>query len=641
MSRLLRKKPLDVQQRSSSVSTSLSSTLFTLTYKTANAPLVIGYFVAFSYSALLAPSILPGVIFLASITSLFSELCKYEFLTCQSNTSTCPYVCVYQLLGELPAYFYGWLQLAYRATTVALLARGLGSILALIIGNGLVRHHYLPLSWVHEDILGITAQLIVSIFILGGLNSPLSLTATVKAVLLSSLLLFISVLAYFSSENHLHPTNVKISHDEQFMLSAALITTAFKPENKEPKLQTSSTSISVYLGVNHCINFLVLVAMSVLFCIMPISVLTKQQSSSPLLDILAHLSKGPHWFVITFACGCIFAGSLSLVEAVHDGRRHIVKIAADGLLFKQLARYSKLPVVLICLVSVTLEVIFSTFNLICIIAFIHLCLDATIGLIVAFRRYCTASPFVTDLPNRWKHIRRRFKNYEKPDECSNDSDSDNTDIDAAVDEYKTHVYVSTVMTWNGSEFLHRRNPFREENGAKTSFKIKILLSFTSVLILIISLSMRWIGNMKPFSIAISAVCFVLFLVILLIIWLHPQKLRTRGPVFKVPCVPWIPVGSALFHCVLLFQLPGITWTFISGWLIIGLILYVAYGYRNSRLNFIQEVITRPINTDTKPIEKKPKPNIQHSETLLCMPQDLINISSSSIAVYPQPYHQLA
>ena len=72
MSRLLRKKPLDVQQRSSSVSTSLSSTLFTLTYKTANAPLVIGYFVAFSYSALLAPSILPGVIFLASITSLFS-----------------------------------------------------------------------------------------------------------------------------------------------------------------------------------------------------------------------------------------------------------------------------------------------------------------------------------------------------------------------------------------------------------------------------------------------------------------------------------------------------------------------------------------------------------------------------------------
>jgi len=68
---------------------------------------------------------------------LVSELCKYEFLTCQRNTAACPYVCVYQLLGELPAFVYGWLQLAYRTAIVALLARGIGSILALIIGNGI------------------------------------------------------------------------------------------------------------------------------------------------------------------------------------------------------------------------------------------------------------------------------------------------------------------------------------------------------------------------------------------------------------------------------------------------------------------------------------------------------------------------
>ena len=73
---------------------------------------------------------------------LISELCKYEFLTCQRNTASCPYVCVYQLLGELPAFVYGWLQLAYRTAIVALLARGLGSILALIIGNGISYHSF-------------------------------------------------------------------------------------------------------------------------------------------------------------------------------------------------------------------------------------------------------------------------------------------------------------------------------------------------------------------------------------------------------------------------------------------------------------------------------------------------------------------
>ena len=103
-----------------------------------------------------------------------------------------------------------------------------------------------------------------------------------------------------------------------------------------------------------------------------------------------------------------------------------------------------------------MELVLSTFYLVCIIAFVHLCLDATLGLIVAFRRYCTASTYVTDLPNRWKHIRRRIKPYERPTDCSEDSDSDHTDIDAAVDEYKTQLYVSTVMSWNGSEILHRR-----------------------------------------------------------------------------------------------------------------------------------------------------------------------------------------
>ena len=73
VSRLLRKKTLDVPTaRTSSVPMSLPSPLSNLAFKTANSPVIVGYFIAFSYSALLAPSVLPGVIFLASIASLFS-----------------------------------------------------------------------------------------------------------------------------------------------------------------------------------------------------------------------------------------------------------------------------------------------------------------------------------------------------------------------------------------------------------------------------------------------------------------------------------------------------------------------------------------------------------------------------------------
>jgi len=74
------------------------------------------------------------------------------------------------------------------------------------------------------------------------------------------------------------------------------------------------------------------------------SVLTQAETGCPLLETLMHVSKGPHWFVITFACGCIFAGSMALVEAIRDGRRQLIQMAGDGLIFKEILQYPKLPV---------------------------------------------------------------------------------------------------------------------------------------------------------------------------------------------------------------------------------------------------------------------------------------------------------
>ena len=75
------------------------------------------------------------------------------------------------------------------------------------------------------------------------------------------------------------------------------------------------------------------------------SVLTKAETGCPLLETLMHVSKGPHWFVITFACGCILAGSIALVEAIRDGRRQLTQMAADGLVYKEILKYSQLPIV--------------------------------------------------------------------------------------------------------------------------------------------------------------------------------------------------------------------------------------------------------------------------------------------------------
>ncbi|SMF66376.1 amino acid/polyamine/organocation transporter, APC superfamily (TC 2.A.3) [Paenibacillus uliginis N3/975] len=60
---------------------------------------------------------------------------------------------------------------------------------------------------------------------------------------------------------------------------------------------------------------------------------------------------------------------------------------------------------------------------------------------------------------------------------------------------------------------------------------------------------------------------------------HPDLKRT----FRVPFVPWLPL-IAIISCVyLLTTLQRITWIGFIVWLVIGIIIYAAYGYRNSRL----------------------------------------------------------
>ncbi|HWP37531.1 MAG TPA: amino acid permease [Gemmatimonadales bacterium] len=59
--------------------------------------------------------------------------------------------------------------------------------------------------------------------------------------------------------------------------------------------------------------------------------------------------------------------------------------------------------------------------------------------------------------------------------------------------------------------------------------------------------------------------------------------RDRTRPFRTPFVPVVPllaIGTCLF---LMFQLPWVTWVRFGAWLAIGLVLYLAYGFRHSRL----------------------------------------------------------
>ena len=67
-----------------------------------------------------------------------------------------------------------------------------------------------------------------------------------------------------------------------------------------------------------------------------------------------------------------------------------------------------------------------------------------------------------------------------------------------------------------------------------------------------------------------------------VIFLRRSDPDRRRP-FRVPWVPLTPLISIVACMYLMLQLPVVTWMRFGIWLVVGLVLYFAYGFRNSAL----------------------------------------------------------
>ncbi|MGG5175111.1 amino acid permease [Pseudarthrobacter sp. J1763] len=75
-----------------------------------------------------------------------------------------------------------------------------------------------------------------------------------------------------------------------------------------------------------------------------------------------------------------------------------------------------------------------------------------------------------------------------------------------------------------------------------------------------------------------------FVVVSLGILVLRKKRPDLKPSFRVPFGKVLPIVSAALCVYLMTNLAVETWIFFAGWLVIGLIIYFAYGQRHSRLN---------------------------------------------------------
>jgi len=53
--------------------------------------------------------------------------------------------------------------------------------------------------------------------------------------------------------------------------------------------------------------------------------------------------------------------------------------------------------------------------------------------------------------------------------------------------------------------------------------------------------------------------------------------------FKTPWVPALPIASAIVSTLLMLALPASTWERLIIWMVVGLVIYFAYGRSHSKL----------------------------------------------------------
>jgi basic amino acid/polyamine antiporter, APA family len=74
--------------------------------------------------------------------------------------------------------------------------------------------------------------------------------------------------------------------------------------------------------------------------------------------------------------------------------------------------------------------------------------------------------------------------------------------------------------------------------------------------------------------------FAFLLVCVAVLHLRRSAPRTKRP-FRTPAVPWVPLLGVAFSLLLMLGLPLDTWLRLLVWLVIGLVIYFAYGHRHS------------------------------------------------------------
>uniref|UniRef100_A0A9J7YWL3 Solute carrier family 7 member 3 n=1 Tax=Cyprinus carpio carpio TaxID=630221 RepID=A0A9J7YWL3_CYPCA len=298
----------------------------------------------------------------------------------------------------------------------------------------------------------------------------------------------------------------------------------------------------------------------------------KLDVQSPLPEAFKYVHWDPARYIV--AVGSLCALSTSLLGTMFPMPRVIYAMAEDGLLFRSLSRMhkkTKTPVLATIVSGIVAALMAFLFDLAALVDLM------SIGTLLA---YTLVAVCVLILRYQPGSIGSSGAN-EKPMELQRlEAKAGMADVDSG-DEYSQEL--ETIPFKEGFSVRMLVQPISD---VPTKISGIIVYSATgtisvlfTLLCVVLAVYGEQVGMGSPLCITLVVLLSVLSSVCIIIIWRQPQSKEVLT--FKVPLLPILPLISIFVNIYLMMQLDGPTWVRFAVWMVIGFIIYFAYGIKHS------------------------------------------------------------
>ncbi|XP_037772893.1 cationic amino acid transporter 4-like isoform X2 [Penaeus monodon] len=289
----------------------------------------------------------------------------------------------------------------------------------------------------------------------------------------------------------------------------------------------------------------------------------------------AFAAHGANWAKYVVSVGAICGMTTTLFGSLFSLPRCVYAMAADGLLFSWLARVSdktKVPVITLILCGFLSAVIALVFDIEKLVEFM------SIGTLMAYTIVSASVIILRYQPSSRCNI--KSPSHSNTQAASTPGTVTTPTTPTSVDDIAKTDGEGGELRSSCRWLLHVVG--RQEAGTVATWGVVIFTVSSAALCSLL----QWGGSHlalpypSPWAIILALLLVAVQVFSVVVILAHRQNNLVLS--FSVPLVPLLPLVSIFFNVALMVHLNPMTWIRFIVWMVLGLVLYFAYGQHHSR-----------------------------------------------------------